>query len=40
MASGKTTVGRLLGVRLGRPFVDNDVVLERRTGHTAREIAL
>jgi shikimate kinase len=40
MASGKTTVGRLLGVRLGRPFVDNDVVLERRTGHSAREIAL
>ncbi len=39
MASGKTTVGRALAARLGRPFVDNDVVLERRTGHSAREIA-
>ncbi len=24
MASGKSTVGRLLAARLGRPFVDND----------------
>ncbi len=39
MGSGKTTVGRLLAARLGRTFVDNDVVLEHRTGHTAREIA-
>jgi shikimate kinase len=39
MASGKTTVGQLLAARLGRPFVDNDVVLERRTGRSAREIA-
>jgi len=39
MASGKTTVGQTLAARLGRPFVDNDVVLERRTGRSAREIA-
>jgi shikimate kinase len=39
MASGKTTVGQLLAARLGRPFVDNDVVLEGRTAHSAREIA-
>jgi shikimate kinase len=39
MGSGKTTVGRSLAVRLGRPFVDNDVALHERTGHTAREIA-
>ena len=39
MGSGKTTVGRLLADRLDRAFVDNDVVLERRTGRTARAIA-
>jgi shikimate kinase len=39
MGSGKTTVGLLLAARLGRAFVDNDVVLETRTGRTAREIA-
>jgi shikimate kinase len=39
MASGKTTVGRLLAARLGRPFVDNDDVLQSRTGRSAREIA-
>lgn len=39
MASGKTTVGKPLAVRLGRPFVDNDAALEARTGRTAREIA-
>nr|MDP9334208.1 hypothetical protein [Actinomycetota bacterium] len=36
---GKTTVGLQLAARLERTFVDNDVVLESRTGHTAREIA-
>jgi shikimate kinase len=39
MASGKTTVGEPLAARLGRPFVDNDVVLQARTGRTARQIA-
>ena len=39
MASGKSTVGRLLGVRLGRDFVDNDVLLEERTGQSARQLA-
>jgi len=39
MASGKSTVGRLLARRLGRPFVDNDDALEARSGRTARAIA-
>lgn len=36
--SGKTTVGDILGSRLGRPFVDADVVLEADVGMTIREI--
>jgi shikimate kinase len=39
MASGKSTIGRALAVRMRRPFVDNDDSLEVRTGQTAREIA-
>jgi shikimate kinase len=39
MRSGKTTVGRLLAARLAVPFVDNDDVLLRQTGRTARAIA-
>jgi shikimate kinase len=39
MASGKTTLGRVLATRMHRPFVDNDEQLEARTGQTAREIA-
>ena len=39
MASGKTTVGHLLATSLDRRFVDNDDMLFRRTGHTARDIA-
>jgi shikimate kinase len=40
MASGKSTVGRTLGARLGRRFFDNDELLRARTGQTAREIAI
>jgi 3-dehydroquinate synthetase/shikimate kinase len=31
-ASGKSSVGRLVAERLGRPFVDTDQLIERRTG--------
>ncbi len=37
MASGKTTVGRLLARRLGRPFLDSDEYVARRSGLTAAE---
>jgi shikimate kinase len=39
MGSGKSTVGRGLAARLGRPFLDNDDLLMERTGRRAREIA-
>lgn len=38
MASGKTTVGRMVAEELGWPFVDNDAALRQRTGRGAREI--
>jgi shikimate kinase len=38
MASGKSTIGPALAARLGRPFLDNDAMLERRTGRMARDI--
>src|SRR5687767_8768567 len=38
MGSGKSTVGRLLAVRTGWPYVDNDALLERLSGETAREV--
>lgn len=38
MGSGKSTVGRLLAERLGRPFLDSDEQVERQTGRTVREI--
>ncbi len=37
MGAGKSTVGRRLAARLGRPFVDADDELVRRTGRTVRE---
>lgn len=39
MGTGKTTVGRRVAALLDRPFVDNDVELERRAGRTARDVA-
>jgi shikimate kinase len=38
MGSGKTTVGLSLAERTGWRFVDNDELVERRTGRTAREL--
>jgi shikimate kinase len=32
MATGKTTVGRLVAQKLGREFVDTDVIIEERHG--------
>jgi shikimate kinase len=34
MSAGKTTVGKLLASRLGRPFADTDAILEARAGMT------
>jgi shikimate kinase len=34
MGTGKSTVGRLVAERLGRPFIDMDTVLEERAGQT------
>lgn len=39
MGSGKSAVGRALAARTGWPFVDNDDLVERATGRTARELA-
>ncbi len=38
MGAGKSTVGPRLAERLGRPFVDSDQEIERRTGRTIAEI--
>jgi shikimate kinase len=38
MGSGKTTVGRIVADRLGRPFVDTDMLVEARAGRPVREI--
>jgi shikimate kinase len=36
--SGKSTVGRLVAARLGRPIIDTDEVIERESGMTIKEI--
>jgi shikimate kinase len=38
MGAGKSSVGRRLALRLGRPFVDTDRLVEERTGKTVGEI--
>jgi shikimate kinase len=38
MGSGKSTIARIVGDRLGRPVVDSDQLVEERTGRTVREI--
>lgn len=38
MAAGKTAVGRALSRRLGVPFIDLDISLERREGRSITEI--
>lgn len=38
MCSGKTSAGRLLARRLGRPFADTDAQVARRAGLTVKEL--
>jgi shikimate kinase len=40
MASGKTTIGRLLSEQLAWTFADNDELLQATAGETARDIAV
>ncbi len=38
MGAGKSSVGRVMAHRLGRPLLDSDEMVEARTGRTVREI--
>ena len=38
MGSGKSTIGRLLSAATGWPYVDNDELVRRARGTTAREV--
>lgn len=38
MGAGKTTVGRILAEKLGRPFIDSDLAIEQRLGRPIREV--
>lgn len=38
MGSGKSTVGRIVAARLGRPLADSDAIIEARTGETVKQI--
>lgn len=38
MGAGKSTVGRIVAKRLGRPFMDLDAEIARRSGRTVAEI--
>lgn len=38
MGTGKSTIGRLLAERLGRPLIDTDDEVERRAGRSVRQI--
>lgn len=38
MGSGKTTIGHMLAERLGIPFFDSDLVLERQQGRAIKDI--
>ena len=38
MGSGKTSVGKALAVKTGWPYADNDTLLVRSTGQTAKAL--